>query len=333
MVEKTQGPRTDPAAALEVAPGPHIAAPSVTTRRMMADVLLALIPVVLMAALVFRWYALLQIGICIVSCLAAETVFSIWRGRRPELGDLSAIVTGTILGLSLPWSAPWYVGAVGSVAAIGLGKAVFGGLGQNIFNPAMVGRAFVMVSFASSMGASAYVRQGAALDILTQATPLSAAKEAAGAEVPSLWPLFVGNVNGSLGETSVLACLVGGLYLLWRRSASWETPSSLILAAASLAGIANLLDPASPLTVLQHLAGGALIFGAFFIATDPVSSPLTSLGKILFGAGIGFLIVFIRLFSNYPEGVVFAVLLMNACVPLINRWTIPRPFGAIPRED
>jgi len=294
---------------------------------MMSDVLLGIAPVVGMAVVVFRWYAVLQVSICVAACLVAESLFAYWRGRRAPLADLSAVVTGAILGLSLPWSAPWYVGVVASFVAMGLGKAVFGGLGQNIFNPAMVGRAFVMISFASVMGATSYVRPDSALEVLTQATPLTAAKEAAGAELPGLWPMFLGNTNGSLGETSVLACLLGGLFLCWRRSASWEVPLSVLLGAALTAGLANLLNPESSLTVLHHLAGGSLVFGAFFIATDPVTSPLTLRGKVLFGAGVGVFVVMIRLLSNYPEGVVFAVLLMNAMVPLINRWMVPKPFG------
>ena len=312
---------------LHVAPGPHLSSQSSTTRRMMLDVLLGLLPVMGMAVAVFRWYAVLQISLCVAGCLVAEALFAFWRGRRAPMADLSAAVTGVILGLSLPWSAPWYVGVVASFVAIGLGKAVFGGLGQNIFNPAMVGRAFVMISFASVMGATAYVRPGIAVEVLTRATPLTAAKEAAGTELPGLWMMFVGNTNGSLGETSALACLLGGAYLCWRRAASWEVPLSVLAGAATIAAVANLVNPETPLTVLHHLLGGALIFGAFFIATDPVTNPLTQRGKVVFGVGVGVLVVVIRLLSNYPEGVVFAILLMNAMVPLINRWMVPRPFG------
>ena len=322
------GVSSDPLPSLHVAPGPHLSNRGFTTRRMMLDVLYALAPVLAAGLWIFRWYAVLQVSICVGSCLMAEWLFSRWRGRQAPLADLSAVVTGVILGLSLPWSAPWYVGAVGSFIAVGLGKAVFGGLGQNIFNPAMVGRAFVMISFASVMGATSYMQPDSSLEILTQATPLTAAKEAVGVELPGLWLMFLGNVNGSLGETSALACLLGGLYLGWRRSASWETALSVLLGAAVVAGIANLVDPETPLTVLHHLVGGSLFFGAFFIATDPVTSPLTRRGKVVFGVGIGVLVVLIRLFSNYPEGVVFAVLLMNAMVPLINRWMVPLPLGA-----
>ena len=322
-------PLADPegeAPRLHVAPGPHVSA-AATTWRMMADVVIALSPVLLAAVWLFRWHAVLQVAVCVASCAVADALFCRLRGRSMPLADGSALVTGAILGLSLPWSAPAYVGVVGSFVAIGVGKAAFGGLGQNIFNPAMVGRAFVMVSFASVLGATAYVRPDGPLAIVTQATPLTVAKEAAG-ELPGLWPLFVGNVNGSLGETSALACLIGGLYLCWRRSAAWQIPVSMIAGAAVVAGVANLIDRDTSLTVLQHLVGGSLIFGAVFIATDPVTSPLSPRGRVVYGAGIGALVIFIRIFSNYPEGVVFAVLLMNAVVPLINRWTIPLPFGA-----
>ena len=325
-----------------VAPAPHLSKTALTTRRMMIDVLVGLAPAIAMSILVFRWYAVVQVGLSVLSCLAFEAALTRMRGWRPTLGDGSAAVTGVILGLSLPWSAPWYVAVIGSIVAIGLGKVVFGGLGYNIFNPAMVGRAFVMLSFARALGASAYVRAGTALEVVTQATPLTVAKKfasdlAAGKAIGEdlqvqldsareLWPLFVGQVNGSLGETSALALVVGGLYLCIRRSASWEIPAGVVVSSFVLAGLANW-GGLTPLTALHHLVGGSLLFGAFFIATDPVTSPLTPRGKFFFGLGVGALVVVLRLFSGYPEGVMFAVLLMNAVTPLINRWTIPRPVG------
>ncbi len=298
----------------------------------MVDVLISLLPVVIMAGVVFRLYALEQIVTCVVSCLFFEALFMIMRGKRPSLTDGSAVVTGLILALSLPWSAPPYVGIIASGVAIGLGKIVFGGLGYNIFNPAMVGRAFVMISFAGLLGAPAYTDSAASLDALTQATPLTMAK--AGTDIPGLWPLCLGTTNGSLGETSALACLLGGIFLCFRRTAAWQIPLGVILGTAALAGLENLLNPDAAWTVLHHLAGGALLFGAFFIATDPVSSPLTPRGRFLFGLGTGVFIYFIRVFSGYPEGVMFAVLLMNSITPLINRWTIPRPLGGpVPQKS
>jgi len=345
------------AAVVHVAPAPHVYSTTLTTRRMMIDVLIALVPVMVSAVFVFKWYAFKQVGVCILSCLAAEGVFTAMRGRKPTLWDCSAVVTGAILGLSLPWSAPWFVATIGSVIAIGIGKVVFGGVGQNIFNPAMVGRAFVMIAFPMSVGASGYVSpdRDFALNVVTQATPMTAAKQkqspapapaAMGTTGPvhlasppaqaatSLWTLFKGDHNGSLGEVSAMMCILGGLYLCLRRTASWEIPAGVLLAVLVIAGLANLAHPERSWTVLHHLLGGALLFGSFFIATDPVSSPLTPRGKFIFGAGVGALVMLIRVFSGYPEGVMFAVLLMNALVPLINRWTVPTPVGGrVPGPD
>lgn len=310
---------------LEVAPGPHISHAAMTTRRMMLDVIIALVPIMTVALAVFRMYAVRQLAMCVVSCVAAEILFESMRRRRPRIDNLSAVVTGLILALSLPGTAPWYVAVVGSAAAIGLGKAVFGGLGQNIFNPAMVGRAFVMICFASAMGATAYQDADSHVDAITQATPMTALEQTG--EAASLTKLFVGNTNGSLGETSALACLIGGLYLLIRRSAAWQIPAGVLLATAALAGLQNVLNPDAAWTAIHHLMGGALLFGAFYIATDPVSSPITPKGRFIFGLGVGALVMLLRVFSGYPEGVMFAVLLMNSVTPLINRWTIPRPVG------
>jgi len=341
-------PDAAPAAEVRVAPSPHVSDSALTTRRMMVDVLVGLAPVLVVAVVVFGWAAVVQVGLCVLSCLAAEVVFTSIRGCPAPIGDYSAAVTGVVLGLSLPATAPPYVAVIASAAAIGLGKVVFGGLGCNIFNPAMVGRAFVMMSFAAQMGASGYQDAASKLEVLTQATPLSAAKEVA-ADLAAgkitldeakarLEPardtraLLVGNVNGSLGETSALALLIGGIYLCVRRVASWEIPAGILVTALVFAEFGHwvTLRHGTALTLfspLEHLISGALLFGAFFIATDPVTSPLTRKGKFLFGLGIGLLVILIRLFSSYPEGVMFAVLVMNAVVPLINRWTIPRPLG------
>jgi electron transport complex protein RnfD len=316
-----------------VAPSPHTYNRSLTTRWMMLDVLIALLPVVAMSVIGFRWRAVLVLAVCVASCLVAEDLFTRLRGRKATLGDCSAAVTGVILGLSLPATVPWWVAMIGSMVAIAIGKLTFGSLGQNLFNPAMVGRAFVMISFSKFLGAPAYQLADAS-GIVSMATPLTVARDAAG-EMPGLWPLFLGTVNGSLGETSGVACLVGGLYLCLRRTASWEVPVGMIAAVAALAGLTQLLVtesaiaavPALRITVLEHLTAGALLFGAFYIATDPVTSPITAKGKLYFGIGVGFFVWLLRSFSGYPEGVMFAVLLMNAVVPLINRWTIPTPVG------
>jgi electron transport complex protein RnfD len=310
---------------IHVASSPHLRSTDMSTRGMMRDVLIALAPLVAMAVFVFHWYAVKQLAICIVSCLVAEILFMKMRKQPANLKDYSAAVTGVILALSLPGTAPWYIGFIASFIAIGIGKVIFGGLGMNIFNPAMVGRAFVTIAFAGALGASGYQDPGSIVDAITQATPLNAFKQAG--IVTSLSDLFWGVTNGSLGETSAVACLVGGLYLCIRQTASWEIPAGILLTVTLLAGIQNLVNLQAEWTVLHHIFGGSLLFGAFFIATDPVSSPLTPRGKFIFGIGVGAFVLLLRIFSGYPEGVMFAVLLMNAVTPLINSWTIPRQFG------
>jgi len=326
-----------------VAPSPHLAAGSLTTRRMMIDVMLALVPAMIAAVVVFRWYAVVQVGLSVLSCLATEYCCERMRGRRARLNDCSAALTGVILGLSLPWSASWYVPVLGGVVAVGVGKAAFGGLGCNIFNPAMVGRAFVMLSFAQQMGAAAYVATEHRLEILTRATPLSVAKQWTTDVVSGRTPdetlqeqlttptdyrrLLLPHTNGSLGEISALGLLIGGIYLCLRRTATWDIPLAVILGGL-ITGQALHAARLTPLNGIGHILNGALLFCAFFIATDPVTSPLVSRARALFGLGIGVLVVLIRVLSGYPEGVMFAVLVMNALVPLLNRWTIPRPLGA-----
>jgi len=312
---------------IHVAPSPHVSNRGMTTRGMMRDVLIALTPVALTAFIFFGWMALKQLLICLVSCLVAEALFTRMRARPFSLTDMSAIVTGLILGFSLPATAPWYVGCIGSLVAVGIGKMVFGGLGMNIFNPAMVGRAFVMIAFAGSLAASGYVLPGEGPDVISQATPLTAFKQSGAAA--ALTSLFWGTVNGSPGETSALACLIGGIYLCFRRVASWEIPAAILSSVLIIAGAVNVLNLDSNWTFLHQLFSGSLLFGAFFIATDPVTSPLTSRGRWIYGIGIGAVIMLLRYFSGYPEGVMFAVLLLNAVTPLINRWNIPRPFGGV----
>lgn len=312
---------------VSVASSPHFSNGGTSTQRMMIDVIIALLPTVAISVWVFKWFAILQIGICVVVSVLTELVWKKLSGKPASAIDGSAALTGLILALSLPWSAPIYVPVIASFIAIALGKMVFGGLGMNLFNPAMVGRAFVMLSFAGALGASAYVYPDAANTVLTQATPLTLAKEAAsGAEIPSLWPMFLGTTNGSLGETSALGILLGGIYLMVRRTAAWQIPAGVLGGAIVMALITQVAG-LSQLTLLQHLTAGSLLFGAFFIATDPVSSPIAPKGRLIFGIGIGVLIIVLRVFSSYPEGVMFAVLLMNAVVPLINRWTVPTPVG------
>ena len=312
-------------ALIHVAPSPHINDATAHTQKMMTDVMLALLPVIALSIYLFKFYAVKQLLICVVACMGSEFLFVKMRGKALTLKDCSAVVTGIILALSLPGSAPWFVGALASVVAIGIGKTLFGGLGMNIFNPAMVGRAFVMIAFAQLMGAGSYENVTGLVDAVSGATPLSALKFN-DLFMPAS-SLFWGTTNGSLGETSSAACLLGGLFLVLRKTISWQIPSGILLSVALIAGITDLIGSHSGLFLIHHLFAGALMFGVFFIATDPVTSPLTPRGKWIFGIGTGFLIMVIRLFSGYPEGVMFAVLMMNAVTPLINRWTNPQPMG------
>jgi Na+-translocating ferredoxin:NAD+ oxidoreductase subunit D len=316
-----------PAPLLQVNSSPHIADTRLTTQGMMLDVLIALAPALIASLVVFGTGALLVLGMCVFTCCATEAIGAKMLGKPITLLDGSAVITGVILGFSLPVTAPWQVCLIGSAVAIGLGKLAFGGLGYNIFNPAMVGRAFIMLSFAGYLGAPAYVLSGADVGVLSQATPLTQVQGMAEAAANlDLLALFIGKVNGSLGETSALGLLLGGLYLCWRRSAAWEIPAAAIVTTALLGGLANLLG-VSQLTAWQHLAAGSFMLGAFFIITDPVSSPLTKKGKLIYGALFGFFVVLLRTMSSYPEGVMFAVLLVNAIAPLLNRATIPQPLG------
>jgi electron transport complex protein RnfD len=319
-----------PPPSLPVAPGPHLSSGKLTTRRMMLDVLIALAPPVLWSIWMFRAYAVGALVLSVGSCLVAEWLFMKMRGRKAQLHDLSAVVTGVILAMSLPAVAGgkgWYVCVVGGFVAIGLGKVVFGSLGQNIFNPAMVGRAFVVLAFTGLLGASTggYVQPDSTIHAITQPTPLTVMKQ--GLADVSTVKLLNGSINGSLGEVHAIACLLGGAYLVLRRTASWQIPAGVIAAVVVIGGIAQPLGALGKVTVVDHILAGSLLFGAFFIATDPVSSPITHKGKWIFGVGVGVLIMLIRLLSSYPEGVMFSVLLMNAVVPLINRWTIPTPVG------
>jgi electron transport complex protein RnfD len=301
---------------------------------MMFDVVIALAPALAVGVWVFGIRVVAHALVCVAISLVTEAILTKARGRRPTLADGSATVTGLLVALSLPATSPWHVDVIACAVAVGIGKMAFGGLGQNIFNPAMVGRAFVMISFPAALGAGAYVSTlGAdAVDAITGATPLTAAKQLG--QATPLDRLVIGAHNGSMGETSSAALFVGGLLLCLRGTAAWEIPVGMIGAYAALAGARQTFAAGPPGWTMAHeLLAGSLLFGAFFIATDPVTSPLTPKGKLLFGAGVGALTWLLRVFSGYPEGVMFAVLLMNATVPLINRWTIPRPVGGFPRNS
>ncbi len=323
--EQPQGPRS-----FLVSSAPHLAS-GTSTRCIMFQVVLGLVPLWLAALYFYRLDAVILPLVTVAACLIAEAVANAMRGRdQRSLTDGSAIVTGLILAFSLPPDLNPYMAFIGGVVAIALAKAIFGGLGHNLFNPAMVGRAFLMICFPAAMGVwtepTTLARIGdAAVDGVTMATPLGAAIDPS-VLIPSLWDLFSGRVGGSLGETSALAALVGGLFLVFRRVADWRPVLGMLATAFVYAAIAHRVNPEFE-GPMFHLFAGSMMFGAFFIATDYVGAPITPVGRILFGVGVGVLVMTIRLFGAYPEGVMFAILIMNALTPLIERWTVPTPFG------
>ena len=340
---------------ITVSCAPHIGGPF-STRRVMGDVIIALVPAMLAAFYFFRVYALILIPTCVVSCIVTEWVCNLLlKKEKPleSLGDFSAVITGIILAMSLPPAIPFWAAILGSVVSIAIGKMVFGGLGANIFNPAMVGRAFLTASFGILMTTwtvpatidSSLPKVSANMpDAVTQATPLAWSKQAIkakGEQSPDtagpaafvneqLKNLFVGSTAGCLGETSKLALILGAVYLLIRQVINWRIPIAVLLSAFALSSVGYLYNHEAYISPIAHLATGGILLGAFFIATDPVTAPLTSKGAWLFGAGVGALTILIRVVGEYPEGVMYAVLIMNGFTPLIDRLFKVLPKGGKP---
>jgi electron transport complex protein RnfD len=307
---------------LRLQPSPHLS-DRATTRRLMFDVLVALVPVLVAAVYFFGLTAVRVVVLSLIGCLGTEYIFNLIRKKPNSLFDCSATITAIILAFSLPPDLPAFAVILGSVAAIGIGKMLFGGLGQNVFNPAMVGRAFLMAAFPVLM-----TTWTVPADAVSQATPLAQIKPGdLSRALPAGIDLLIGNTGGSLGETSVVALLIGAVYLLVRRAIDVSIPFGILGAAVVFSGIAYWVAPGKFVNPMFHLGAGALVFGAFFIATDPVSSPLPKTGRWIYGAGIGVLTMLIRQFGTYPEGVMFSILTMNALAPLISRWTMPKPLG------
>lgn len=303
-----------------VSPSPHIWGKN-SVSRVMLDVILALIPAAVASAYFFGVRVLLIMGISVVMAVFTEAIIQLIRKKPVTTGDLSAVVTGLLLSYTLPSTVPLWIPVIGSFTAIALVKQAFGGLGQNFMNPALTARAILIAAWPMHM--IMYAIPG--VDGMTTATPLAILK-AGESELPSLWYAFVGNIGGSLGETSALALLLGAAYLLYRKVISWRTPFVFIGTVGVLTWV---LGPEGLFTgdgVYAVFLGG-LILGAFFMATDYASSPMTPKGKIIMGIGCGILTVIIRLYGGYPEGVSYAILIMNLLVPLIDRYTVPRVFG------
>ena len=304
----------------------------------MLDVIIALLPTTAAGIWFFGMPAVWTIATCVSTCIVTEAVCRILMKRDNTIGDLSAVVTGLLLALNLPAGIPLWMAVVGSVFAIFIAKQVFGGLGMNPFNPALSARAFMLISFTGPMttwlkpisrcGCSEAVAcatphaMAKGVEAMTTATPLAFIKNGSVPDGLGLWDLLVGNMPGCIGEVSALALAIGAIYLLWRKVITWHIPVAFLATVAVYALIAGRA-PAH----VEILTGGIMI-GACFMATDYVTSPTTAKGKLIFGFGCGLLCMLIRQFGSYPEGCSFAILIMNAICPLINRWTQPKPFGA-----
>lgn len=312
----------------KVGPSPHILGPK-SVSSIMWDVVIALIPVTLAAVLYFGINAVIVLATSTISAMLFEALVMMTSRKKFDLryffSDGSSAVTGLLVGLILPPSAPIWLVVIASAVAILLAKHAFGGIGNNIFNPALVGRAVVFMSWPVLMTKwhlplgldNWFVTLGA--DVTTGATPLGGAGN-------SLVELLLGNIGGSLGETSAIAILLGGLYLLLKGHIDWRIPGGYIGTAAIFALVTNQFSLQS---MGFHVLAGGLLFGAIFMATDMVTSPTSKLGRLIFGVGCGFITMFVRQFASAPEGVTYAILFMNALVPLIDRYTVPRTFGEV----
>ncbi len=294
-----------------------------STKKVMWMVVLSLLPAVIASVFFFGVYQLVILLVSVGFANGTEAAVQALRKKKVTLYDGSAMITGLILALTLPPNFSLTATAIGAVVAIGIGKQIFGGLGYNIFNPALVGRAFLQAAFPVAI--TTWTKPNFIVDSITSATPLAAFKF--DKIVTPLSSMFFGNTGGSLGETSAVAVLIGGVFLVAIGIANWRIPVSMGLGVFILGGLFWLLDPVKYPTPFFHLFAGGFLFGAFFMATDWVTSPITGKGMWIFGIGIGFMIVIIRLFGGLPEGVMYSILFMNAFVPLINRYTAPRIFG------
>lgn len=299
--------------------------------KIMWTVMATLLPCAVMAVYYFRVQALVLIIACTVTALITEVLANKMKGEAPTIKDGSAAITGLLLALTLPPSLPITYAVLGSIFAIIIGKQVFGGLGYNIFNPALIGRAFIQTSFPVAITTWSFptTERFASVDAVTAATPLGLFKFGNGQVVDSFMEMFTGNVAGSLGETSVIAILLGGGYLVYKQYADWRIPVGLIGTVAVFSSIFWMIDPVHYAHPILHVLSGGVMLGAFFMATDMVTCPITPKGAWIFAIGTGAIIMVIRLFGGLPEGVMYALLFMNALVPMINRYTRPKYLGEV----
>ena len=324
---------------LIVSPAPHVHG-NESTRKIMLDVIIALAPSMLVAVYFFGLSAIMLLAVSVVACVGLEYLIQKYMFKKqPTVSDLSAVVTGVLIALNLPPTAPWWIAVIGAVMAIGVIKMTFGGLGHNIFNPAIVARVFLLISFPVIMTdwtiPTSWFRPG--VDAVTGATPLALINEglAQGQTVEqilaqhdlSYGQMLFARVGGSAGEASALALIIGFIYLLVRRVIRPHIPVTIILTVAVMTGIFWLIDPTRYTDPLFNILTGGLLLGSIFMATDYVTSPMATKGMVIYGIGIGVITVLIRYFGAYPEGVSFAILIMNSIVPLLNKYIKPARFG------
>ena len=287
----------------------------------MQDVCIALAPAGIASVVLFGAQSAILIAVAVITAVLAEFVYQKLTHQESTIGDWSAVVTGLLLAYNLPATAPWWVAVIGSLLAIILVKQMFGGIGSNFMNPALAARAILFISWSAIM--SSYP---AALDATSTATPLATLNKGV-VDGVSLWDLMIGNCGGVLGETCKLAIIAGGVYLLIRQVIDWRIPVTFI----GTVFVCYLLKDGAEVALYQIMAGG-LMLGAFFMATDYATSPITNVGKIIMGVGCGLLLFVIRAFASYPEGCSFAILFMNVCTPMIDKYTAPKPFGEVKKH-
>lgn len=314
---------------LYVSPSPHIHGGDSISKNMYG-VLIALVPAFLVSLYFFGLGALVVTAASVFFCVLFEYLIQKFLMKKePTIMDGSAILTGVLLAFNLPSNLPVWIIAIGALAAIGIGKMSFGGLGNNIFNPALTGRIFLLISFPAQMTTWPVtgVMPMTYTDAQTGATVLSLMKEGGLEQLPSYANMLVGGMGGSLGEVSAIALLLGMCYMLWKKIITWHIPVSIFVTVFVFTGIMHLVNPVTYANPFVHLLSGGLMLGAIFMATDYVTSPMSKSGMLVFGFGIGVLTTVIRLFGSYPEGVSFAIFIMNGVTPLINSYMKPKHFG------
>lgn len=324
-------------AKLIVSAAPHVHSKD-SVRRNMLNVIIALVPAFVVSLVAFGWGSLIVTATSVVACVLFEWLIAKFiLKQQPTICDCSAVLTGLLLAFNLPSNLPLWIVVIGALVAIAIGKMTFGGLGQNPFNPALVGRVFLLISFPVQMTTwprpLGFSSAMPFVDAETGATPLALMKQAIKdgdssllEQLPQLWETASWAIGGSLGEISAIALLIGGIYLLCTKTITWHIPVSIILTVAAFSGILYLTVPGAA-NPMYHLLTGGLMLGAIFMATDYVTSPMTGWGQIIYGIGIGLIVVIIRTWGAYPEGMSFAILIMNAVTPLLNMYIRPKRFG------